>query len=261
MLPLAIDGVRYLVSGVRGAPNEPFRYLRFPVDENDGIEGYMRLRATLFDPALHPQIARRFVDSAMPGGADSEALRAKLTQSTVKVVDLFAHGGFGALAKFIESSVAKAEQEKAAATYLKVLEHALLGAYQISRERAGLKPAPINAQTLQFVRDSLNAINDSYAYGGPVYLQLTGYEEVLASGLQLTRSPGKNIVYAGSVLLILGIFAMFYIRERRIWLLVKPEGRGQPGEVLFAMSSNRKTLDFENEFNRHKKNLAELLKG
>ena len=137
----------------------------------------------------------------------------------------------------------------------------LLGAYQISRERAGLKPAPVNAQTLQFVRDSLNAINDSYAYGGPVYLQLTGYEEVQASGLQLTRSPGKNIVYAGSVLLMLGVFAMFYIRERRIWLLVKPQGHGQPGEVLFAMSSNRKTLDFENEFNRHKQNLAELLKG
>jgi len=74
----------------------------------------------------------------------------------------------------------------------------------------------VNEQTLQFVRDSLNAINDSYAYGGPVYLQLTGYEEVQASGLQLTRSPGKNIVYTGSVLLILGVFAMFYIRERRI---------------------------------------------
>ena len=261
MLPLSIDSVRYLVSGVRGAPNEPFRYLRFPADENDGIEGYMRLRATLFDSALYSQIARRFVDSAMQGGAGNEALRAKLTESTVKVVDLFAHGGFGALAKFIETSVAKAEQEKAAATYLKVLEHALLGAYQISRERAGLKPAVINVQTRQFVRDSLNAINDSYAYGGPVYLQLTGYEEVQASGLQLTRSPGKNIVYAGSVLLILGVFAMFYIRERRIWLLVKPEGQGQPGEVLFAMSSNRKTLDFENEFNRHKQNLAELLKG
>jgi cytochrome c biogenesis protein len=261
MLPLAIDGARYVVSGVRDAPNEPFSYLRFPVDENDGIEGYMRLRATLFDPTLYAQIGRCFADSAMPERAGNEALRAKLTASTAKVVDLFAHGGFAALAKFIQSSVPQAEQEKAAATYLKVLEHTLLEAYQLSRQRAGLKPAPVNAQTLQFVRDSLNALNDSNFYGRPVYLQLTGYEEVQASGLQLTRSPGKNIVYTGSVLLILGVFAMFYIRERRIWLLVKPEDQGQPGEVLFAMSSNRKTLDFENEFNRHKQNLAELLKG
>ena len=108
---------------------------------------------------------------------------------------------------------------------------------------------------MQFIRDSLNAINDSFYYGSPVYLQLKNYEEVLSSGLQLTRSPGKILVYAGSALLVLGLFAMFYIRERRIWLLV------QPGEVLFAMSSNRKTLDFENEFDRHKKNLAGLMKG
>ena len=108
-----------------------------------------------------------------------------------------------------------------------------------------------------YLRDSLNAINDSYAYGGPVYLQLTGYEEVQASGLQLTRSPGKNIVYTGSVLLILGVFAMFYIRERRIWLLVKP----QAGQVLLAMSGNRKTMDFEKEFERHRQQLADLLRG
>ena len=85
--------------------------------------------------------------------------------------------------------------------------------------------------------------------------------EVMSSGLQLTRSPGKNIVYTGSALLVIGIFVMFYIRERRIWLLVKADAPGQPGEVLFAMSSNRKTMDFENEFIRHKQNLAELLKG
>lgn len=261
MLPLAIEGHRYLVSGMRGAPNEPFRYVRFPADEDGAIEGYMRLRAMLFDKTLYPEIARRFADSAMQGAAVSETLRTQLTQSTVKVLEMFARGGFDELAKFIEGSVAKAEQEKAAETYLKVLERALFEAYQLSRERAGLKPVQIDERSTQFVRDSLNAINDSFFYGSPVYLQLDSYEEVLSSGLQLTRSPGKNIVYGGSVLLILGLFVMFYIRERRIWLLVQPAAPNQPGEVLFAMSSNRKTLDFENEYNRHKQNLSELLKG
>jgi cytochrome c biogenesis protein len=261
MLPLAIEGHRYLVSGVRGAPNEPFRYIRFPVDEDGTIEGYMRLRAALFDKTLYPEIARRFADSAMQDTAASEKLRTQLTQSTVRVLEMFAHGGFDELAKFIESSVAKADQDKAAETYLKVLERALFEAYQLTRERAGLKPAQIDERSTQFVRDSLNAINDSFFYGSPVYLQLDSYEEVLSSGLQLTRSPGKNIVYGGSVLLILGLFVMFYIRERRIWLLVQPAAQNRPGEVLFAMSSNRKTLDFENEYNRHKQDLAELLKG
>jgi len=40
-----------------------------------------------------------------------------------------------------------------------------------------------------------------------------------------------------------------------IWLLVKPGA----GQVLFAMSSNRKTIDLEKEFVRHQANLAELL--
>jgi cytochrome c biogenesis protein len=261
MLPLAIEGHRYLVSGVRGAPNEPFRYIRLPVDEDGTIEGYMRLRAALFDKTLYPEIARRFAGSAMQGTAASEKLRTQFTQSTVRVLEMFAHGGFDELAKFIESSVAKADQDKAAETYLKVLERALFEAYQLTRERAGLKPAQIDERSTQFVRDSLNAINDSFFYGSPVYLQLDSYEEVLSSGLQLTRSPGKNIVYGGSVLLILGLFVMFYIRERRIWLLVQPAAQNRPGEVLFAMSSNRKTLDFENEYNRHKQDLAELLKG
>jgi cytochrome c biogenesis protein len=97
-------------------------------------------------------------------------------------------------------------------------------------------------------------MSDLFFYGAPVYLQLAQYDQVNASGVQLTRSPGKNIVYAGSFLLVLGVFAMFYIRERRLWLLVKP------GRVLFAMSSNRKTLDFENEFKRHTQRIADIVK-
>lgn len=255
MLPLQIDGRNYLVSGMRAAPNEPFRYVRFPADENGGIEGYMRLRAALFDKTLHPEVARRFAAAATKGTAVNEALRAKLVDSTGKVLEIFARGGFEELARFIEGAVDKAEHEKAAETYLKVLERALFEANQLVRQRDGLTPLPPDASSVQFVRESLNAINDSFYYGNPVYLQLKNYEEVLSSGLQLTRSPGKTLVYSGSVLLILGLFAMFYIRERRIWLLVKPD------TVLFAMSSNRKTLDFENEFNQHQQNLAGLLKG
>ena len=50
-----------------------------------------------------------------------------------------------------------------------------------------------------------------------------------------------------------GIFSMFYIRERRIWLLVKAD------EVLFAMSANRKNLYFEQDFERIKKQLGQII--
>ncbi len=254
MQPMQIEGRGYFLSGMRTSPAEPFRYLRFPADENGSLESYMRLRATLFDKSARPEIVRRFTASALQNNTSSQ-LRAKLSESAAKILDLFALRGFETLGQFIEKSIPEAERDKAADAYIKVLEHALFEAYQLSRERAGLKPAEINGDSLQFVRDSLNALNDSFFYGTPVYLHLDSFEEVTATGLQLTRSPGKNIVYAGSFLLTLGVFVMFYIRERRIWLLVKPGA----GRILFAMSSNRKTIDLEKEFVRHKSNLAELL--
>ena len=94
---------------------------------------------------------------------------------------------------------------------------------------------------------SINAFADAFFYGAPVYLQLKEFEEVKASVLQVTRSPGKNIVYFGCLLLVLGIFAMFYIRERRLWIWVKSEGENS-SHALMALSTQRKTLDFEKEF-------------
>jgi cytochrome c biogenesis protein len=117
--------------------------------------------------------------------------------------------------------------------------------------------AQVDEATALFVRDSLNAVSDSFHFGAPVYLQLNRYEEVKASGLQMTRSPGKNIVYGGSLLLVLGIFTMFYIRERRLWLLVQPAS----GAVLFAMSTNRPSPEFEREVARHRETLGQLIEA
>ncbi|HSS46854.1 MAG TPA: cytochrome c biogenesis protein ResB, partial [Burkholderiales bacterium] len=218
------------------------------------LDTYMRLRALLFDPKARDEIARRFAATAMQGDAVSETMRSKLTASTEKVLEMFARDGYAALDAFLKESVPRPEQEQVATIYVKILQSAAVEALQMVRRDAGLKPATINEQTTLFVGDALNAINDSFIYGAPVYLQLADYQEVKASGLQLTRSPGKNIVYTGSVLLVLGVFAMLYLRERRIWMLVKP------GNLLFAMSSNRKTLDFEREFERHRQAIAALIK-
>jgi cytochrome c biogenesis protein len=256
MLPLQLEGRWYLMSGMRASPNEQFRYLRLPLDEEARIDGHMRLRAALLDEGLRPEIARRFAQNAASGGSVSETMRGRLAESAERVLQLFATRGFEAVADFLDKAVPRAEQEKAADVYLKVLEGTALEALAIVRNRAGLPPAEIDEERMRFVRDSLNAISDSFLFGAPVYLQLNQYEEVKATGLQLTRSPGKNIVYLGSLLLVLGVFAMFYIHERRLWLLVKPAGK-----VLLAMSGNRRTLEFEREFERHRQAIATLIKG
>jgi cytochrome c biogenesis protein len=112
-----------------------------------------------------------------------------------------------------------------------------------------------NAETQALIQDSLNAFSDMFFYGAPYYLQLDQFEHKEASGLQLTKSPGQKWVYLGSALLVLGIFAMMYIRERRIWLTLKPASQ----QVHFAMSSNRKNLDFEQEFNLYREQIKHLL--
>lgn len=257
MQPLQLDGKYYFVSGMRSSPQEEFKYLRIPADPDLQLQGFMRLKSVLFDKTLHAQIAHRFAVKALNSDAVKAVTQDKFEASVVQLLGVFADGGYAAIAKMIETSVPQDQREKAAQTYIKIMTSAAFEAYQMGQERAGIKSANEDEQTQSFLQDSLNAMSDLFYYGAPVYLELTKFEQREASGLQLTRSPGKNLVYLGSVLLVLGIFAMIYIRERRIWLLVKPKSK----IVLFAMSANRKNRDFEMEFDRYQSQLKNLLES
>ncbi len=254
MQPLKLDERFYFVSGMRPALQEEFKYLRIPVDENFEIEGFMRLRATMMDSAAHAEIARRLTKSSLSADADNDDMREKFESSVMHLLKAFAEGGYTRIATLIEDSVPEEQRDNAAQTYIKIISSAVFEAHSLARERAGKSPAVPDEETLIFLQDSLNSMSDIFFYGAPFYLELKEYEHREASGLQLTRSPGKNLVYSGSVLLVLGIFAMIYIRERRIWLLVKSDNR-----VLFAMSSNRKNRDLDMEFARYQEQLQRLL--
>ncbi len=256
MLPVQIDKHWYMVSGMRTSPGEPYRYLHVPLDAENRLDGFMNLRALVNDENARKAIVAQFVAGALPGDASGEVLRAKLAESAEGVLRIFADGGFDAVAAFLEKNVPEKDREEAATIYLKILEQNVMIAYQMARQQHGKPPVAPSADTIQFVRDSLNAMSDLHYYGAPLYLQLDSFDQVQASGFQLTRSPGRNVVYGGSALLVLGVFAMFYIRERRLWLLVKKDGT-----TLLSMSCNRKTLDFEQEFERHKQALESRLRG
>ena len=252
MLPLELDGRWYMMSGVRDAPNEAFRYLRMPLDAEGNLETFMRLRGALLNPALRPEIAANFARQALPQNAWGTEIEGKLTTSAEQVLGLFAKGGFQPLGQFIEEKVPAAEREKAAGTYLRILELAGFEALKIANREANLPAPKPDDATNWLVRDTLNSVSDMFVYGAPIYLQLLHYDEVKASGLQLTRSPGKNVVYLGSLLLTLGVFFMLFVRERRVWLRIKP------GHALLAMSSAKHTIDFEKEFTQHAQALDTL---
>ncbi|KAF1050725.1 MAG: Cytochrome c biogenesis protein CcsB [Burkholderia gladioli] len=258
MLPVEVGGDRMFLAGMRVSPNDPFRYLRIPADADDSIAEWMRIRAALEDPAVRAEAAARFAPASLPG-ADA-GLRTRLDDSALRVLTLFAGadassghqadgapmGGFQAVAGFIDQSVPKAEQEKATGLLLRMLEGAMWQVWAVAREHAGLQPVAQSADTARFVQNAINALSDSFLYGAPVYLRLDSYKQVQASVFQLTRAPGKNLVYLGSLLLVFGIFSMFYVRERRLWFWLKDTQAGVG--VVMAMSTARRTFDFEKEF-------------
>lgn len=244
MLPVQVDGSWLLLTGLRDTPNEPFRYLRLPIDESGSLAEYGRLRRSLADEGRYAEVSRRFASRAASGPALSETMRLRLQETAVRVLRTFASRGYQSVAEFLEESVPEAAREKAAEVYVRILQGVAWEAWLVAREAAGLDRLDPTPERAAFVQNALNAASDSFLYGVPLYLQLSGFEEVRASVFQLTRSPGKAIVYWGCALLVLGIFAMLYLRERRLWLLVKP------GEIRMAFSSNRRGADTENEFAR-----------
>jgi cytochrome c biogenesis protein len=255
MLPVDIEGRWFLISGMRETPNDPFRFLRLPMDESGALDEFLRLRTAVFDKAAYAEVGHRFARSAGAGDAVSETMRTRLAETAERVLETFSRHGFQSVAEFLEAQVPEAEREKAAEIYVRVLQGAAWEAWMLARERDGKPRLEGNTRQVQFVQDSLNALSDAFFYGVPLYLQLSGFDEVKASVLQLTRSPGKAIVYWGCAFLVLGIFAMFFIRERRLWFLIKPSG-----EVRMALSSNRSSLDVDEEFARHRDAVARLLR-
>jgi len=270
MLPLDVGGQRMFLAGMRVSPNDPFRYLRIPADEQGSVKQWMDLRAALETPATRAAAAHRFALRSVPQ-ANSD-LQTHLEVSALRVLNLFAgadetgaaranpqlNGGFQGIAGFIDKSVPKGEQEKAASLLLRMLEGAMWDVWQLSREQNGLPDAKIDEKSTAFVQASINALSDSFLYGSPVFLQLDSFKQVQASVFQLTRAPGKKVVYLGSLLLVIGIFSMFYVRERRLWFWIKDSGQGG-ASVLMAMSTARRTLDFEKEFERTRASVGAAL--
>lgn len=255
MQPMQLDGNFYFVSGMRGTPQEEFRYLRIPADGDLGLQGFVGLKAMMFDKNNHGKIAGYLSAAALGEKASDPKMKATFENSVMQLLQAFADGGYSRIAEMIEKSVPEPEREKAAQTYIRIINAAAFEAYNLSLVSAGKAAVVEEEATRDFLRDSMNAMSDLFFYGTPFYLQMTDFEHREASGLQLTRSPGKNLVYFGSVLLVLGIFSMIYIRERRIWLLVKGQS------VLFAMSANRKNRDLDMEFEKYCDQLSRVLPG
>jgi cytochrome c biogenesis protein len=150
------------------------------------------------------------------------------------------------------------QQEKKAKELLGTLNGVMWDLWQLSRVENGELEVKQDPSHISFIRSSIDALSDSFYYGAPIFLQLDSFTQIQASAFQLTRAPGKSLVYVGSLFLVVGIFSMFYVRERRLWFLLKSSEDGGT-DILMAMSAARRTLDFESEFTRTRDAVSAIL--
>jgi cytochrome c biogenesis protein len=266
MLPVELDGRRVFLAGVRDTPAESFRYLRIPADDKDSLEGWLRIKRALDDPALRREAVRRYVALAAP--ADKPEMAQQLGATANRALALFAgaeapskdgaqsalRGGLPALGQFLESSVPEAERQRISEVLLRIVNGALFELANVAREKAGLAALKPDDATQLFMTQAVLALSDAQFYPAPLLFELADFKHVQASVFQVARAPGKNIVYLGAVLLILGVFAMLYIRERRLWVWIESDGE-QGSRITTALSTNRRTLDTDVEFERLKQAL------
>jgi cytochrome c biogenesis protein len=251
------EGVPVFLMGLRETPAEEFRYLRLPADESGRLDSFLRLREALADPAVREQAVRRYAvratDPARPEVAQ------QLAASAGRALALFAGvgtaagpngkpvAGLQALSDFMEANVPEADRARAGEVVVRIVNGALLEVAQIARARAGLKPLDMSDATRAFMNQAVLALSDLTLYPAPMAFQLKDFTQVQASVFQVARAPGRNIVYLGCALLIVGIFAMLYVRERRLWVWLAPQD-ADGSRATLALSSNRKTMDTDREF-------------
>jgi len=288
MLPVKTDPGEnspavYLL-GVRETPSAPFQYLRIPVDAEGGMDTFLRLRAALANPAQRELAVKRYASQAI--GRDRPELAQQLAASASRALALFAgsgpdaangngktSAGLQAISDFMEANVPEAERNRAGEVLVRILNGALFELAQMTREQAGLKPMPQDEKTLGFMSQMVLSLSDAHFYPAPMAFELKDFTQVQASVFQVARAPGKTIVYLGCALLILGVFAMLYVRERRVWVWLAPRSAASGGEggnaaasvpesasssqATMALSTNRKTLDGDKEFEMLKTKLLQ----
>ncbi len=265
------DGQPVFLLGMREKPEDPFRYLRVPADDQGSMDGFVRMRTALGDADVRARAIERYIAKA--SDPQRPEMAAQLRVSATRALALFAGserakadattvGGWQAIAEFMEVNVPEAERERAGGVLVRILNDVLFEVLNLSRESAGLAALANDEKSQAYLTQAVLAISDAHFYPAPVAMMMTDFTQVQASVFQVARAPGKKVVYLGCLLLIIGIFAMLYVRERRLWVWLSPDGSAPGGtaSATMAFSVNRKTIDSDREFEHLKHKLLALNK-
>lgn len=253
MAPVQLDGRWFLVSGARARPGEEFTYLHIPADANNSPERFLRFNARLRDEErLRALLARA------PAPAENPNLQRDLNLVRLNLVGLFAQGGFAAVTERAQAVVPTDRLQEATRLYLNILRDTLAEIFLETLREEGINlEQGVGEREDAFFNDALSALAVLPGYGSPFYLQLTGFQQVEASGLQVTHSSAALGVYAGFAFLIIGVFLLFYTSHRRLWAWIAAEEGGS--RLVLAGTGNRRQAEFAREFAALEAALAQRL--
>ena len=250
MSPIELNNRYYFISGMRRTVSDDFTFYHIPLDSNASMDRFFKFYALLHDENRLKQMATvTVVDSVKEADKKNYDLQLKIVNAMIRIVALFRQGGFAAIEKDIKEKVPAEKLLNVTNASMGVLKEALQNMYLLLLGEEGIDiNAGVSEQDEQFFEDAITAMANFSGYGTPFYLQLTDFEQRDASGLQIARAPGKNVVYFGSFLLIIGIFMMFYIAQQRFWLMVVREPDSEKLEIIFAGSTNRNEFGFNKQY-------------
>jgi len=221
----------FFMSGVREDLQSELKFLRIPADNDLSLQGYQMFLKNIRSEELLLKNINKLADQA--SSLNSVEAKDNFKKNTQDIFNVYLKSGYSGLASMIEDSVAVKNQESVADSYIKII-------YFLA-ESMNQELITNNLVENDFFQDALNAYSDSFFYGDSPFLILNEYQKIYASGMQLTKDPGKIWVYIGSLFLVIGIFCMIYVQEIRLWLIKK-----SPRKFAVAMASNREHIDFDN---------------
>ena len=247
MLPNQQEGRWFYVSGMRSKAAEPFNYWFIPADSQQSLQRFMSFYKALHTPQKLRQIAVATANSSQANGQADRQQSQLLIDFMLKLGDQFVAGGYPKIAEELGFAVPENQRQQVADLSAMILQQLLKSVYLDVLKQEGVDVTkPLSDFDSQFFSDAVEAANIAYLYGSPWFLELKRFQHIEATGLQITRSPGQWLVFPGCVLLVLGVFCMFYLPQRRLWLWLGPEQDGRP--LLLAGQAIRNRYDFESEF-------------
>jgi cytochrome c biogenesis protein len=229
----AIDraGHWYQVSKYRHSMAEPFEFLMLPLDDKQSMASFMKFLSLVNNRKILDQV----LDAEIQKTQDSAQKEQLMTQKAFmqQLINLFRARGFAGIEGYIRQAVAPDKQEETLQRYIEILTIALQSVYlhQLSPDN---QSTGISEEQRRFFADSVEAISQLADYGPPMFFEVTQVTPRESSGLQITKSPGKDVVYFGSFLLIMGVFLLFYVRPQRIWLWTSTNEQGHTLMMISA---------------------------